>query len=191
MVVATYRNTLISVVKVVVIVGKAKRKPFYNKGRKLVTGALPLLFCIALNKLFVNVPANQGKRLLLKVFRLGYIKLLNLLLYFCPCLAWGFNAPHFRKGIHIKGQIIKLVLINSHRRVYIVIKLGKLIYILPNSLVRGVENVSAVLMHIYVLNFLAVNISACVAPFVNHKTAFATLFCLVGKNTTKKSCTDN
>ena len=53
--VTTNRNTLIAVIEVVVIECKAEWKTLNDKCRKVFAVTLPLLFCVALDKLLINI----------------------------------------------------------------------------------------------------------------------------------------
>ena len=68
------------------------------------------------------------------------------------------------------------------------IKLCKLVNILPYFFFGGMENMSPVTMNLDPFNFLCVNISANVIPFVYYKTGFAMLHCLMCKHRPKKAC---
>ena len=63
--IAAYGDTLISVVEIIVVIGKAQRQSFYNECRKLITASAPLLFSVALYQLFVYISAHQRQSLLL------------------------------------------------------------------------------------------------------------------------------
>ena len=57
--IATDRNSLISVVKVIVIISKTQWKPPDNKSRKLLTVPPPLLFRIAFDQLLIDILPDQ------------------------------------------------------------------------------------------------------------------------------------
>ena len=50
-------------------------------------------------------------------------------------LRFGADVPHFAEGIHIERKVIKLVLINRDRRIDVIIKLRKLVDIVPHPLI--------------------------------------------------------
>ena len=47
--------SLINIIKIIIVISKAEGKPFDNKCRKLCTRTSPLLFCISLYQLFINI----------------------------------------------------------------------------------------------------------------------------------------
>ena len=81
-----------------------------------------------------------------------------------------FYSPHPAECVHIKRQIIQLVFINCYRRINIVIKLRKLIYIIPYFLSDVWKNMRSVLMHMNPFYIFTVNISGNVISFIDHKT---------------------
>ena len=84
--VATHGNSLVSVVKVIIIICKPKRKTFDNKRRKLLAVSSPLLFRIAFYQFLVYIGSCKRQGLFLQILRIGNMKLFNLLLYLCFCL---------------------------------------------------------------------------------------------------------
>ena len=112
------------------------------------------------------------ERLLFQVFRLCDPGLSALALDDLFCLRRRPDSPHFAECIHIKRQIVKLILIYRHRRIDIIVELRKLIYIIPDLPVRGMEDMRAVFVHMDPFNILAVNISRNMVPAVNDQTAF-------------------
>ena len=53
--VASDGNSLVTVIKIIVVIGKPQRKPLDNKGRKLPAASPPLLLRIALHQLLINI----------------------------------------------------------------------------------------------------------------------------------------
>ena len=168
--IAADRDSLISVVEIIVVIHKTKRKPLNDKCRKFRTFSSPLLLCISLDQFFVNILPTEEKRLLLKVFRFCYPRLFSLSFDDLLCLFRCFYSPHPAECVHIKRQIIQLVFINCYRRINIVIKLRKLIYIIPYFFIRRMENMRSVLMHMNPFYIFTVNISGNVISFIDHKT---------------------
>ena len=68
------------------------------------------------------------------------------------------------------------------------IKLRKLVHVIPNFFPGCVENMCAVTMNLNSFYFLCVDISANVISLVDHQACFAFLRCFVCKYCTKKSC---
>ena len=59
--VSAYRNSLIWIIKVIIIIYKSERKTLNNKSRKLITVSSPLFLCVSLYKLFKNIfPARES-----------------------------------------------------------------------------------------------------------------------------------
>ena len=113
------------------------------------------------------------------------MKLRNLFSDHILCLLRRTDIPHLAEGIHVERQVVELVLIYSDRRVNVIIKFRKLVHIFPDFFIGCMENMRAVFMHIDSFNFLTVNISADMVPFVNDKTGFSPFLCFVSKNRTK------
>ncbi len=180
--ITAHGNSLVAVVKVIVVIHKAEGKPLNNKGGKLRAGASPLLLCVALDQLFVHIAPGQGERLLLQVFRLRDPKLRPLLLDLGLCLRRRLYAPHAAKRVHIERQVVQLVLIHGHRGVDIMVKFRKLIDILPYFLIAGVENVGSVPVYVDAVHIFTVNISGDVVPLINHQAGLSRLLRLMGKH---------
>ena len=113
--IAIYRDSLITVIEIIIIVGKTQRQSLYDKCRKLRTFPAPLLLGIPLDQLLIHIRSHQTDRLLLKICRFtdpGFHDLfINDRLCFRRCL----NPPHLTKRVHIKRKIVKLVPVNSNR----------------------------------------------------------------------------
>ena len=98
--------------------------------------------------------------------------LLNLRLHLFRCA----QIPEAAERIHIKWKIVELILVNSYRRIYIIIKIGQLIDIFPDFRVTRMENMCAIFMHLDSIDILRINVTADVIPFINDKTSFS-FFC--------------
>ena len=98
------RDPLIQRIEIIIVKGKPNRQPFDDKRRQLMAGTSPLLLCVSLDQLLVNIHPDQPDRLLLQIGRLGDTGRLPLLLDLRLCLLRGDHAPHPVKGIHIEGQ---------------------------------------------------------------------------------------
>ena len=63
------RDALVAVIEVVVIVGKPKRQPPDDEGRKLRTRTSPLLLCVFSDQFFVDIRPGERNRLLFQILR--------------------------------------------------------------------------------------------------------------------------
>ena len=83
-------------------------------------------------------------------------------------------------------NIVYYILISLLRafywRICELVKLCKLIHIIPHLFVVGVKNMRAVAMHLNALDILSENIARNVAALVNYKALFARLGGFVGKH---------
>ena len=103
LVVAAHGNALVAIVEVVVIKSIAHGKAFNDECWQLLAASPPLLFRITFDELRINVRPDKGNGLFFEIFWIRdacFGALLgNLFGRFLRC----HNAPHFRKGIHVKG----------------------------------------------------------------------------------------
>ena len=179
-------NSLIAVGKVIIIISKAQRKPFNNKGRKLTALSSPLLLGITLHQLLIDIPAGKLQCLLFQILRFINSQLCDLFFDFRLCFGRCLNPPELTERIHIKWKIIDLILINCHRRIYKMIKLRKLLHIIPDLSIRGMENMCPIFMHLNSTHFACINITCQMIPLVNHKARFPLLSHLVRKDRAKQ-----
>lgn len=159
---------------------KSTRKTIRYLGRKFSTFSTPLFLCIHFYEFLINIRPDQRNCLFLKVFRdkiferntslIRHILKCNFFLFFdfSFCLFWSGNTPHFFKCVHIKRQRIEFAIVISHRTINVTIKRGKLVHILPNLFVIGMENMRTVFIHIYTINILGINISGYMITFFNY-----------------------
>ena len=102
-IVAAHGNALIAVVEIVIIKGVTNGEAFNDECWQLRAASPPLLFRIAFDELRINVRPDKGNGLFFEIFWIRdacFGALLgNLFGRFLRC----YNAPHFRKGIHVKG----------------------------------------------------------------------------------------
>jgi len=68
-----------------------------------------------------------------------------------------------------------------------VVKLCKLIHIVPDFLLRSMENMCAILVDLDAFYFLCVNITADMITLVDHQAGLALLSSFVSKYSSKKS----
>ena len=62
------------------------------------------------------------------------------------------------------------------RTVRIAVEGDETVYKIPNHLIRSMENVGTILVHVNTLDILAINIASRVGAFVNHDNLFPLLF---------------
>ena len=188
-IIATDRDALVQVVKIVVVIGKTYREPADDKRRKIFAVTSPLLLGVALYQLLVNIGSHQADGLLLQVSRLTSHCLL-LLLNDRLCLCRSADAPHLAEGIHIKRHIVHLALVIGYRAVGVAVELSQIIYIIPHLTVAGMEDVCSVTMHMNPLHILAIHISADMIAFFHNQTGFSTFLCLVRPDSCIKSASN-
>ena len=177
-VVASDGDALIGVVEIVVVKGHAHRQTTDDERRKLGAFAPPLLLGVALDKLLVDVAPDKRQRLLLKVAWLGYSlgfhafdRLAPLLVELSLRLGGSLHAPHLIERVHVEGQIVQpSVRSLCHRAVGVAVERHYRVDEIPNLLVRGVEDMRPVLVHIDSLDILAIYITSGVGTLVNDKT---------------------
>lgn len=75
----------------------------------------------------------------------------------------------------------KLSLIVGHRAIGEAIELRKLRDIVPDCLIIGMENMSAVLMNVNTLNVLGIDIASDVWTLVDNQNGITMRFCLMSK----------
>lgn len=96
-----------------------------------------------------------------------------LLIYLRLCLLRSGYAPHLVEGVHVERQVIELALVISHWRIGITIELYDGVDELPHLLVRGMEDVCAILMHIDALDALTIDVATQVSTLVYHQALLA------------------
>lgn len=141
----------------------------------------PLLFRIALDQGLIDVPAHQRNGLLFQV--LGFSGDLPALRFdLRRSLLRRHHAPHLIKCVHIEGQGIELPFVIRHRRIGKAVERRKLIHIVPNLGIIGVENMRAVLVDLNALDFLRIDISGNMVTLINDQHRFPVCFRLLRKN---------
>ncbi len=182
---------LIFVGKIIVVVGEAQRQTLYYKCGQIAAVPAPLLFGIFLDKLVINVRADHTQRLLFEVLRRGNARLLHLLIDDCTRLRGGCDAPHFGKRVHIEGQIVRLAAVHGNGGIDIIVELRKACDVVPDALIRGVEDVRAVAMDGNALHLFRINVSADMRALVYDEAFFAFFDCLMRENRAEKPRADN
>ena len=188
--IAALRNPLIGIVEIIVVKRKADREALDDERRQFPAVASPLLLRVAFHKLLVYVSADQRQRLLLKVCRLPDAQTGDLFLNTRRRLLWRFHMPHLCKRVHVKGKIVELVPIHSHRRVDVVVELRQFIDIAPDPRVRRVEDMRTIPVDVDLVDLLCVDISCDMSPLVDHETPLPGSVHLTGKHGAKKPCAD-
>ena len=141
-VVAADRYALISVVKVIVIVGITYRQAFNNKSRQFCTFSAPLFFGIAFNKFGINICTYQTYCLFFKVLRFVSNSLF-LFVNYRFCLLRCADIPHFAEGVHIKRQVIYFAFVVGNWAVNVVVKLCKSVNIYSHTFLLLVWKICA------------------------------------------------
>ena len=83
------------------------------------------------------------------------------------------------EGIHIKRKVEKPSLVIRYGTIGVAIKLGKLIYIVPDGLIIGVKNVCAIFVNMNFVLGLREDVSASMCAFFDDEDLFAAFFKLV------------
>ena len=114
-----------------------------------------------------------------------------MLLDFSRCFLGSNNAPHLIKCVHIKRQGIQLSLIVGNRGIGKPVKLSKLVYIIPNRFVVGVENMGTVNVDIDTLYLFGIHIACNVIPLVDDQHLFTGSLCLLRKHRAIQACAND
>ena len=179
--IAAHRDSLIQGVKIVVVKGQTDRKTLDDEGWKILALSSPLLLCIALDQLLINIRANQADRLLFQVLRLRDACCLALFLDLRRCLLRSHDTPHLVERIHIERQGIQLAVVIRHRGVRKTIKLRELVHITPDLFIIRMENMRAILVDLNALHRLCIHISCNIRAAVNHQNLLARFLRLMGE----------
>ena len=131
-----------------------------------------MLLGVALHELLEYIAPHERKRLLFEVFGLVDSLGRNLLRYLGLRLGGRHDAPHLAERVHIERHVVRLALIVSDGAVDVVVELRELVDVIPDVAHRGVENVRAVLVDLYALDFLGIHIARDVVAAVDDEAAF-------------------
>ena len=167
-IIASDRDTLVQIVKVVVVIYKSYRKSLDYERRKILAVSSPLLLCVALNKLLVYISSHKADGLLLKVLRLTCYNLL-LLIDYSLCLFRCGYSPHLAEGVHVERKVVCFTLVICNRAVCISVKLTETVYIVPYLSIAGMENMGAILVDMYSFHVLTVHISTYVVSLLHNQ----------------------
>ena len=108
-----------------------------------------------------------------------------------PGLGGRGNVPQPGEGVHIEGHIVYLAVEIGDGGIDVVVEAAELVDILPDRLVRGVEDMGAILVDMDALHRVGITVAADVLPALHHQTAFSLLMGLMGKHGTKESGPNN
>ena len=150
-----------------------------------------MLLRIALHELLIDICPHQTESLFLQILRFPDPKLGNLGGDDRLRLIRSPDPPHFGERVHVKGQIIELVLISCNRAVDKMIERDELLCVLPHFLIRCVENMRAIAVNEDPLLLRAIDIAGYVVSFVDDQTLFSVLYCFMRKDCTVQTCTDD
>ena len=178
-IIATYRDTLIGVVEVVVVALEAEWQAANNPRRKLTARSTPLLLGVALDKFFVDICPHQRQRLLLEISRLA-VEVESLLLDLCLSLLGTLHTPQRIEGVEVEWQRIDFALLVGEWRVDKWFELHKRVDKVPYLLVRGVEDMRSVLVDKDSALLLAVAVSTRMATTINDQHPLARLSGTIG-----------
>ena len=184
-------NALITVIEIIIVKRIAYRQAFDNESRKFCATPSPLFFRVPFNQLRINVRTNKGYGLFFQILRFRNPRFLTLLGNLGSRLLRRDDTPHLSKGIHIKRQVVQFTFIIRYRRIDIIIEFHKLVHIIPNFLIRSMENMSPIFMNPDTFLFFAIHIAThMITPFQN-QTRLTSLRHFMGKNRTKQTATNN
>ena len=179
--VTALRNTLIYIIKIIVIISKTQWQTLNDKSRKIFAVSSPLFLSIALNQLLIDIPSHQGQCLFFQILWICNMQVCDLLCNLCLCFCRCPDPPQLTEGVHVKRQIIQLISIDGHRRINIVVKLCIFIDILPYIFITGMENMGSILVYMDTIHFLRIDIATDMIPLFQHQTALAGIFHFSGK----------
>ena len=98
LVVSPDRNTLVSIVEIIIVKYESHWQAFYDKRRKVNAFPTPLLLGIFLYKNLVDVPAYEHQCLLLKILGFApiefFLSLTPLIFNYLHCLSRSGYVPH-------------------------------------------------------------------------------------------------
>ena len=95
----------------------------------------------------------------------------------CPCLCGSPHAPHLIERVHVERKVVQLAPVVRDRAVRVAVERHKRIHEIPDSLVRGVENMRSICMDMDSLDIIAIDVPAEMWALVDNKSLFSLLFC--------------
>ena len=157
-IIPAYRNPLITVIEIIIVIGIPHRKTTNNKCRKLSAFSSPLFFCIPFNKFLIDICPHQTDSLIFQV-PWGTGNYFSLFRNFFSSLLRSSDSPHFGKCIHIERKIINFPPIIRNWAVDVIVEFHKLIHIIPHFFIRSMKNMGTIDMNSDSLFFLTVYIT--------------------------------
>ena len=114
-IVTTDWNSLVTVIKVVIIKSQTNRKTLNDERRQVCCRTSPLLLRIALDQLFIDIWTNQLDSLFFQVLRLNIFHISRLFRNLVLDFLRSLGSPHSVEGIHVEGKIVEATLVVCHR----------------------------------------------------------------------------
>ncbi|EJX09608.1 hypothetical protein EVA_02285 [gut metagenome] len=194
-IVTTNRNTLVTVVKIIIVEDPTHRQTPDDKSRKILTVPSPLLLRIFLDQYVEDILSHKRQRLLLQILRFPSLQSSYSL---CPLLRnldlrllRRSHPPHLIERIHIKRQIEQTPLIIRDRTIGITIKFYQTIDKVPYLLAISMKDMRPVLMNRNTLYHITITIDipAQMRTLLNHQAFFPSLTGSISKSGTKESGT--
>ena len=137
---------------------------------------MPLLGGIVPDKGFIKRPADEGNRLFFQIGGLGNLDLPGLLGdQFARFIGGVVAAEELIDQAQAHGELIGSALVHRKNAVLVVGEFAKSIDVVPDPLIRGVEQVGAIFMHFDAGLWLGfgVGVSAEVVPALNNEYSLA------------------
>ena len=97
------------------------------------------------------------------------------------CLLGRDDPPQLGEGVHVEGQVVKLVPIARDGRIDEVVEADKAADIVPHALVARMEDVRAVAVDVDALETLGVGVAADVRPSFDDKASLSRIACFAGE----------
>ena len=158
--ISLHRDALVHCVKIIVVKREAHGQAADDLRRQLPAGPPPLLFGIALDKLFVDIRTDQADRLLLQIFRRADAGRLPLRLDMRHRLPRRFHAPELIERIHVEGQVVQPPPIVGDGAVGEAVHPHEAVQVAPELVAVRMEDVRAVAMHVDAVHPLRVDVAA-------------------------------
>ena len=184
------RDSLISVVEIIVVKGKPYGKPLDDERGKFGTLSSPLLLRVAFYQLFIDIFSDKRYSLLFEIFGILLKAVLLLLVDDLLCFFRSLYSPHLTERVHIERKVVKLISVFCNGSIDEVVELGKPVYIVPDLFIGGMEDMCSVLVHVYAVFFGGVDISRYVFPFVDNETFLSFGRSFMSEHCAKESGTD-
>lgn len=92
------------------------------------------------------------------------------------------TPPQLGEGVHVEGQVVKLVPVACDGRIDEVVEADKAVDIVPSALVARMEDVCAVAVDVDALQPLGAGVAADVRPSFDDEALLPRLICFVGEH---------